>query len=147
MTVCFAIDKYIEDLDKPHWFADISDGTRIFGDDGRPGLEPNSWYRLRDYLYQNGLYIKKLFIRFRSHVEEIGESDIGYIFRKGILAAVVNGQNFHRFIVGVVREDGVHVQVWNVPELIKDDSESEVRTIESVKESIIWNNPNERTQK
>lgn len=138
--VCFEIDDYINDRDKTHWFVDLSNGTRIFADDDRPGLEPNAWKRLRDYLYANNLFITHFFIRFRSHVELIGSSEIGYFFRRGLMADIASGVNHDRFICGLLDDRGyINCQTWNTPEITRVESEDEQRNIEDNEESIIWN--------
>ncbi len=142
--VCFQIDEYINDRDKTHWFVDLSDGTRVFGDDFRYGPDDRAWKRLRTYLYENSLYITKLWIRFRSHIELMGSSDIGYMFRNGVIASVATGENRERFVVGLIKDNKVHVQVWNVPEIQKCEDETEEREIESCSESIIWNSLTEK---
>jgi hypothetical protein len=143
--VCFTIDDYIIQRDKSHWFADLSDRTRVFADDERPGLEPIAWKRLRTYLYQNNLYITQLFIRFRSHSELIGSSDVGYMFRRGLMADVASGVNSQRFIVGLINnDDKIITQTWTVPELVRFESEDDIREIEGHEDSIIWNSPTSR---
>jgi len=144
--VCFSIDNFLTDQDKSGWFVDLSDGTRVYCDDNRPGLaEPIAWKRLRTYLYDNNLYIKQLFIRFRTEVRSIGSSDVGYMFRKGMMADVASGANFHRFVLGLINEDyKIKTQTWTVPELDHFSSEDDTREIKGHEDSIIWNSPIDR---
>lgn len=141
--VSFEIDNYINEKDAPHIFVDLSDGTRVFGDDDRPGLdETKFWKRLKQYLYEKNLYIESLWIRFRSNAQKIGSSKYGYMFRRGIMANISDGENFSRFIIGFIDENNkIQTQTWQVPELIKMDSESDERDIEGHEEQIIWNSP------
>jgi hypothetical protein len=140
--VCFEMDFYMFDQDKPIWFVDLSDGTRVFGDDNRPGLEPNAWKRLNDYLYTKKLHITMMWISFRSNHQQIGYSEYGYMFRKGLMANISDGINYYRYICGLITENNkIDVQVWQVPEMLKIESEAELRDIEGHEESIIWNLP------
>lgn len=140
MTVCFKIDNFLTDQDKTGWFVDLSDGTRVFSDDNRPELEEkNSWKRLRTYLYENNLYIKTIFIRFRSEVRTIGSSDEGYFFRKGLMADIASGKNYGRFIFGLIKDGKIHTKTYSTPELQYFESEDEIRELEGHEESVIWN--------
>jgi hypothetical protein len=136
--VCFEIDDFINDQDKTHWVVDLSNGKRVYGDDGRPGLERVAWKRLRNYLYNNNLYITEMFIRFRSHIESVGKSEQGYFFKRGILASAYDERQYHKFIVGTIKDGLIHAQTWLVPEIIPEGG-IEIRGIEHEYESLIFN--------
>ena len=119
MKVCNKPDSFLED--KPVWVAYLSDGTKVFQDDGRSGLDtPSAWSRLKAHAENSGLSIEKIKIRFRDHILQIPESEL-YHFRKG-LGCFVGSEEEHFYIFGVIRErngEKLIKRLWyKVPELV-----------------------------
>lgn len=121
-SVCFSVDDFLFEADLPMFMAELSDGTTVYQDDNRPGLEPNAWHRLRSYLYEKKLNITRLLVKFRSHVEVIGSSEYGYFFRRGVLGIYGSTTSVQRFVCGLLQaDDTFNVFVYNTPEMILDE--------------------------
>ena len=115
--LCEVLDEFIDE--KPLWFADLSDGRRIWMDDNREGCEPNSaWLRLGEHIKKNEIKIVEIGLRFRSHIEmPLPPNAQGYYFCKQLLASI-SGESIHSFLIGQVEDDVITVQEWTIPELI-----------------------------
>lgn len=141
--ISFEIDDFIRDKDKTYWSALLSDGRWVYQDDDRPGeTEPRSWVRLQSYCHENGLYVKQMKIRFRSHEETMPESDEGYFCRKRVLGSFSDGRakTQEGLSLGPIKDGKIYVQVWLTPEIILDELEPhQVRDIIGNEEAIIWN--------
>lgn len=141
MNVCKYLDEFIIDKDETIWVVELSNGEKIYQDDGRYGFYDKAWLRLMDYCYNNNLKILKLWITFRSHTEFIFENDgDGIFFRQGILAQI--GYARKLYIFGIVKDDKIYAQYWRIPEVIWEDSvfdKIEVRPVEGNESTIIWN--------
>lgn len=138
--VSFEFDPFIKDKDKTIWIATLSDGRVVYEDEYRPEYtEYRAWIRLGQFCKENNLYVKKMSIKFRSHIEEMKESDEGYFFRRGALGShgAIKKTTRHFYLTGPVICGKIHVENWLVPELILE--ESEVRDIEGNRDGIIWN--------
>lgn len=129
------IDDWLEDeyLHRARWEAWLSDGTHVFMDDYRPGVEPHSaWERLGVHCKENGLYIVDMIIRFRSHVESMGQNKDGYFFCKGVTASL--GKSLETFLTGTLDDGILVVQKWLVPSLTRekflDDTDEQVRSVD-----------------
>jgi hypothetical protein len=127
--LCTQRDEFI--WDKPVWIAELSNGIEIWQDDGREGLwEHSAWIRLGKYIQSTGLKIKKLTIRFRSHIITIPKGR-AYYFTRGLLGKMGSKTQQHFFCVGHLNEDDVFVVLWyKVPELVV------TRTVERPKKKI-----------
>lgn len=137
-TVCFSLDDYISDKDETFWTALLSDGRSVYQDEGRPGqTEPSAWIRLQNYCKENNLYVKSMYITFRSHTERMTESNEGWFFRKGVLSWGGSGKTSNFFITGPIVNNKIYVTKWRVPEIIIE--ESEIRDIDNNEDGIIWN--------
>jgi hypothetical protein len=141
--VSFEVDDFILDKDKTYWSALLSDGRWVYQDDDRPGEEePRSWVRLMKFCEENELYVKQMRIRFRSHEETMPAGDEGYFCRNRVLSAYGDptGRTYSSYALGPIVNGKIHVQVWQIPEIIPDELEpSSVRNIEGNEEAIIWN--------
>jgi len=120
MSLCRKPDQFLED--KTSWIAYLSDGSKVYQDDYRPGEEIESaWARLKKFTDENDLKIKNIKIRFRSHTLEVPTSG-EYHFKKGV-GCFVGMQEDHFYIFGVKRRspDGKEYikRIWyKVPELV-----------------------------
>lgn len=138
MNVCKELDEYIFDKDETIWIVKLSNGEKIYQDDGRYGTNDKAWLRLKKYCYLNELNIENVSINFRSHTEFLFENDgDGVFFRRGILAQIGYVQGM--YIFGLVKNNLIYVQHWWVPPVIKQEDETEIRNIEGHQDTIIWN--------
>jgi hypothetical protein len=138
--ICTEIDDFLIDQDGPIWIVELSDGTKVYQDEDRPGLEPIAWKRLRDHCYANNVYPVKSWIKFRSHTEPACEGIYGMFYRRGVLASPGDGKNYRRYIMGGIDENlKINTKTWRVPEIIEYDDEREERDIENNEDGIIWN--------
>lgn len=119
------------------WVVTLSDDTTVYQDDDRPNVEPSSaWLRLKAYCEKNNLYIKNMYLQFRSHFESIEPNALGYFFTKSILGLFGSDKNIHYYVVGVVKNGQVHCKKWRLPELIVESKD--VREIKDCEKSLIW---------
>jgi hypothetical protein len=110
-------DEFI--FEQPRWIAHLSNGERIYKDDGRPGVEPpQAWLRLAEYCRQNHLFVVNLTLQFRSHHEApLPANADGYYFTHR--AEVVQGfPTVESYVIGYLNEGRLLVQQWRVPELV-----------------------------
>lgn len=118
-------DRYIEEYSV--WIVELSNGQRFVQYD----VEERSWDTLRDYCYNNNVYITDMWVRFRSHWEYVGngrECD-GFFFVNGIQQYIgMPPSNY--LVVGYVKNNKVYSVRYKVPELIKDDHQ--IRNINDI---------------
>jgi len=82
-------DAYVKE--KPIWVATLNDGSKIYQDDDRPGLdEPVAWYRLNTYIHKHNLRIIRFRIQFCSNIVWTLDNQDGYYFSKGVGAFAFN---------------------------------------------------------
>jgi hypothetical protein len=129
-TVCKNEDDFLED--KSVWFVDLSNGERIWMDDGRPGVEPSSaWRRLGIYIKENKLKIVSLYLKFRSHIEKpLPDNALGYFFCNKALAFWGEDDTMLSFLIGVYDGQGIIIQEWHIPDLTQQ--REEYRTIDQI---------------
>lgn len=128
---------HIIDKDKPFWYVILSNGTTIYENNN---TKTNSWILLKRYCKRHKLYINKMYIRFRSHVEEvISEPCCGVFFRMGILASPSPKMknNKHLYVIGSVQENHIDITTYYVPELLVESTET--RKLYKHRGQIIWN--------
>lgn len=115
------------------WIVELSDGTEVIQDDGRPSEAEPAWLRLGEYCRDNNLFIKSMRLQFRSHIEHIGSDADGFFFSKSI-GGGFGGKNFHAYLTGTLRDGILKVVKWSVPELLRvpfiDDRMEQTRSIE-----------------
>jgi hypothetical protein len=124
VSVCKTEDDFLED--KSLWFVDLTNGERIWMDDGRPGIHPRSaWLRLATYLKETNTSIVRMCIKFRSHLESpLPENAPGYFFSHKVLAFWGEDVTIPSFLIGFFDGETIHVQEWQVPELMQINLES-----------------------
>jgi|SRR5690606_41536442 len=120
---CFEYDSFIEDRDLTIWIATLSNGKHVYQDDERPNKEPSSWYRLKKYCDENQVKILDLNLKFRSHIENIGQAD-GYYFIKSILGSWGTTKNWYYYKVGKLIDQNLIIEKWSVPYLLLQETES-----------------------
>lgn len=132
--IATVLDSFILDKDKTFWRVELSDGTMVFQDDNRPDYEePIAWYRLKAYCEERSLFVRQMWLTFRSHTEYIGESDTGFFFSFGLLA--YPNYTEHRYVCGPIINNEIHATIWKVPELLK--VEEDIRPIQGYEEKCI----------
>lgn len=126
-------DEYIAEYweQKPRWEVILNNNIKVYQDDGRPGTNLSSWERLRNYCYDNNLYITDMKIAFRSNTKSLPSNKNGYYFRKMAKAFLGGGFKEH-YIVGYEENNIILVEIYSVPELLLDFCE----TREIVKDDI-----------
>jgi hypothetical protein len=124
MNVCFDTDDFVREceLDKGMalWRAELSDGSVVIQDDGRPGVAPQSaWLRLADYLFATKLRITKLWLGFRDNQQRdiLTANAEGYFFCKSAIGMWGSEETLHFAMLGVLHSGKLRVQRWAVPEL------------------------------
>lgn len=132
--ICQSIDDYVQDL---RWIVTLSNGTEVFQDDNRPGLEWNAWTRLYHYLQQNpDLTIIGMRLEFRSHVERLPSHADGYYFSHG-MSAVFMSQTWSNFVAGYAKDGVLYKSTWRVPELCQIDYD-EIKDLDKLDHRFIW---------
>lgn len=117
------IDSFIEDKDSTIWICTLSNGQTVYQDDERPGYHNSAWIRLKNYCSINSLSIQNMRLKFRSHVETVGDFCTSYFFCKSILAGFGMEKPNNYYITGVVKEGVLYTDKWIVPELLKISSD------------------------
>lgn len=134
-------DSFINDQ-KEHnarWVVQLSNDTNAYYDDCRPGIENHSsWSRLKEYCDKNKLYIKSMYLQFRSHYENIEPDKQAYFFSKMVRGVLVEStqKTYYYYLCGFVEEDKVKIFKYSVPELIIEDVF--YREISECEENLIW---------
>lgn len=122
--ICNLYDKnYFED--KSIWVVELSNGEIVYQDDGKNSdIEYSAWIRLKTYILENNLTIKKMYIRFRSNIiYPLEDNAEGYFFSIGIIGMMSSSDNINFYIVGSLKKDKVYIKKIKVPELIVFDEE------------------------
>jgi hypothetical protein len=137
-------DPFLEE--KTIWVAELSDGTKIYQDDDRKGLEEHSaWIRLGDYLRHiyvcdTQLTIRRIQLMFRDHIINLPINKLAYFFSKGMVG-VLSGKSTRFFVVGHVsklKQNYMMCKWYHVPSLeISRISKKAIADIETPQ--IIWN--------
>ena len=103
----------------PIWTVTLSNGESVYQDDDRPDVYPESaWARLKIYCEENDLHITDMKIRNKGNVQSIESNCDGYFFCKGAGAFLFGGETVHSFVIGVLKDNTLHVRKWRLPELI-----------------------------
>ena len=109
------------------WVATLSDGSVVYQDDDREGVEPESaWIRLGMYCEENSLHITSFTIQNGTNTVRIKEDADGYFFCKGAggFLFTSDGATYQSYIVGTLKDGLLRVDVYNVPELTIHYSEN-----------------------
>ena len=126
--LCFCRDEFIHE-NKTIWVAELSDGRRVFQDDGRPGLEtPSAWVRLGNYIKrcEGDVRIVGLYLWFRSHkVVAALDNAPGYYFANGIEKVFDSTVDRGYYVTGWLMKDRSKIRChrWRTPELLVIETE------------------------
>ena len=117
-------DKFDQDEieSKSFWIAELSNGVSAIQDG------EDSWIRLRNYCLENNVFIEKLLIKFRSHIETafINSDDIEAFFLcRSILGGFFSEKNWHSYVVGKVVKGKLTREKWQIPEVIKTEDDEQ----------------------
>jgi hypothetical protein len=137
--ICIEKDEFFHEVEryKPHWFVELSDGSFVYQDDGREGLEYNAWFRLKKFLKNDTRHIVGMTLRFRSHRISIPRDKDGYFFCNVARGYFKSKKTFEFFLVGYLENGKIHLKKYQTPELISVSKE--IRTIEETKDCLIIN--------
>ena len=132
MNVCLTQDEYVTDLEQgcltASWRGTLSNGQTVIQDDDRPGVDPpQAWLRLQKYACENKLSIVKMWLQFRSNVQDkiLPENADGYFFCKQACSFLHgSSKTFHFYVLGSLQNGKLVVQRWKVPELVMIEQES-----------------------
>lgn len=139
MSICTVWDDWMQERKELStiWSVELTDGTWVYQDDGRPGVYPESaWTRLKQYCHDNTLGIKFMRISFRSHIKDVGKDAQAFFFCKSVLGGLFSAKNIHYYIVGTVQNGILTTKKWEVPALLPH--EEEIRDIDKYEECLIW---------
>lgn len=145
--VCKQVDEWLRDFMEHNtiWIATLNNDEKVYCDDFRPGVVPESaWLRLKSYCQENGLYIKDLIVKFRSNCIGVESGCDGYFFSKALRAYWGANKNINFFIVGTLKNGILVTSKYRVPELIFEYSEE--RDIDESKENLICKNMIQSTE-
>ena len=108
-------DKFLKE--KTIWIAELSDGSKVYQDDGRKGEQISSaWLRLQKHVVENNLHIDKISINFRSHTETVPQAEY-YHFSKAIGCVVGQSQQQY-FIFGTINNGKIKRRWYRIPEIM-----------------------------
>lgn len=138
-SLCTQPDEFLEE--KAIWIVTLSDGTKVYQDDDRPGVdEPSAWIRLGHYLREAGLGIVGMELRFRSHVVPLPSDVPGYYFARGIKRdAIAGSKNQHFLCAGIQIGDTVVYGWFRTPELLNE--RQVVKKVDEVEPPWLFQNP------
>ena len=127
--ICTEPDLYVAQMFEwgTVWVATLSDGSVVYQDDDREGVEPESaWIRLGMYCEENSLHITSFTIQNGTNTVRIKEDADGYFFCKGAggFLFTSDGATYQSYIVGTLKDGLLRVDVYNVPELTIHYSEN-----------------------
>ena len=119
--ICTECDEFLDE--KTIWIARLSDGTVVYQDDNREGVEHHSaWIRLMSHCDDNDLGIEEIKVRFRDHTEFVPKGD-RYPFSKAVGSFVGHGDE-HFLIFGVVNDKKMDRLWYKIPEVIVTETET-----------------------
>ena len=126
MSVCKQFDEFMQIYAEghPRWEVVLNNNERIYQDDGRADIKPQSaWLRLNNYCKENNLYIKEMTIMFRDNVFALPPNMDGYFFSKGARGMFGSTRTMQLFFVGTLQNGRLEVSCWKVPEMLKEWTE------------------------
>ena len=126
MSICNHEDDFI--FEKPMWIALLSNGEKVYQDDGRPNLEDYSaWIRLRSYLKETKLKITSLYFRFRSNIVYLlPENAEGYYFSNGVIGQLSSDFSINLFVCGEINGNIARIRNIKIPELLVMSEEDRI---------------------
>lgn len=143
-NICTEIDDWLEDilLHNACWIVELSNGLTVIQDDGRPGQKIRSaWERLGIYCRANCVDILNMRLKFRSHVEHIGDNAQGFFFCYSVYGGF--SKSYNAYLTGTLNEGILRVSKWQVPELVRvefiDEQMEQIRNPEEAGICLIRN--------
>ena len=150
-------DSYIQDKDHPIWILELSNGEKIFQDDGRYKVTKNidgkdividddpAWIRAKKYIEDNKLSIDGVVLRFRNNIVRVFSNLNNSVMFTRCVGRAAFTENETMFIqepnqyykIGVVSDGRVYVKKYKVPELIFETDE-DYDTDNYLEENYIW---------
>ena len=159
MSICTSIDSYMQKICYDDlmisWQMTLNDGTKVYGDYDREGME-NPWIRFTKHCKENNVYPVKVELHMFGAPHEVFFEDEngldGLIIMRGIAKdqAMDGGhsQSYQTLTVGLLKDDcsGITVSkyTWPISEFEKKYSER-VLTVENVEHMFFKNDSEKRT--
>tara|TARA_Y100001937_G_C7120522_1_gene332338 strand:- start:1592 stop:2026 length:435 start_codon:yes stop_codon:yes gene_type:complete len=104
--------------------------------------EFDEWLHLKKKCEKDDLFINKMVLQYRSHMEHIDLQDATGLYLIRSVKGKMSGENQHSYTVGVIRDKKVQKQMWLIPELIVDiEYEDEIENC--FEEAIIYDQTKE----
>jgi hypothetical protein len=114
------------------WFAELSNGEKVFQDDDRPGVNPPSaWVRLVDYCKTNDVYITRFYLSNGDgliYPFEDEEGLEGAYFAKGISGDMFSAETTHSYVFGNVCGNELRIKKYSIPDC-QFITDSEIRQL------------------
>ncbi len=104
--------------------------------------EFDEWLDLKKKCEKDNLFINKMVLQYRSHMEPIDLKDATGLYLIRSVKGKMGGENQHSYTVGVLKNKKVQKQMWLVPELMVDlEYEDEIENC--FEEAIIYDKTKE----
>lgn len=141
--LCLENNDYIKNrfLTHSRWEAFLSNGLICYEDEF-PN-EKSCWLRLKDYLYNNKIYINRIQIRFRDNIiSSLPNNAQGYMIRNGVVGILNKKKSYKTIIIGYLTAfNTVYTETYRCPDMTKINSEiRDPNDLNKVGESLILNN-------
>lgn len=133
--LCTHPDFFIED--KPIWYVDLANGTKVYQDDDREGQEQScAWKRLFTYCKEQSVGIVSMALRFRSHIVHLPkqEGTEGYYFSYGVIKEITDSETQSHYICGTVKDGELSCEWYSTPELLSSKHSTRAITEDDVEE-------------
>ena len=104
-----------------YWEVTLSDGQKVYQDDGLPGLAiPSAWIRLGNFIRDRAdIAIARFGVYFRTNSYFLPDAKHAYYFSKGTLQGVGASSALHYYVMGYLEQpDTIHTLWIKVPELV-----------------------------
>jgi hypothetical protein len=123
--ITIVYDEFIADLweHRPRWEVMLSDGVKVYQDDGRNPEDAPAWERLRNYCIKHNLTISSMKIGFRDNIKCLPSDKDGYYFRNMAKCFFGGGSIKKHFIVGYQEGNIIKASIFSVPEVVLDYEE------------------------
>ena len=87
----------------------------------------NGWLEIKRICDDENIFIKRLYLKFRSHLVEIDIKDADGLYLVRSILGKIGGKSKEHYTTGVVKGDKVYKKMWMIPELISErDSEDSI---------------------
>lgn len=114
-NLCTVPDKFLKN--KPLWIVTLSNGTKIYQDDHRPGHDPpQAWLRLKESLQDKLLTIEQIHIAYNDKEKLVAGYEKGYTFTQAA-EAIFFSETLEFYVFGLLREGRLLLKWYKMPEL------------------------------